>query len=174
MCTKGSECTCYHRIPLPSDDCHIDTGVDCFGRQRHSSYRGDMSGVGSFLNPSRTLFVGNLITFKYNSEEIKEITETKKRENVLQSLRIKGKNEKVKIIEKIKSAEKGLNGSLNMSLNGAQGLKGSLHGLEGALWRHFSEWGEVEDINVVQRLFIAFPRYRLRISAGAYVYDAYI
>lgn len=38
--------------------------------------------------------------------------------------------------------------------------------LEDALWRHFGEWGELESINVIHRLSIAFPRYRLRTSAG--------
>lgn len=38
--------------------------------------------------------------------------------------------------------------------------------LEDCLWRHFSEWGELESINVIYRLSICFPRYRLRTSAG--------
>eukprot|EP01034_Spumella_vulgaris_P039440 gene39440-48738_t len=37
--------------------------------------------------------------------------------------------------------------------------------LEDALWRHFGEWGELESMNVIHRLSIAFPRYRLRTSA---------
>lgn len=37
--------------------------------------------------------------------------------------------------------------------------------LEKVCWKHFSEWGEVEHINVVYRLSIAFVRYRLRASA---------
>jgi WW domain len=98
----------YHRIPLPADDANCDEMSDCFGRQRHSSHRQDMNGVGSFMNPSRTLFVGNLTRSKYESPKA----------------------------------------------------------LEDAVWRHFSEWGELENVNVVHRLSIAFPRYRLRTSAG--------
>lgn len=37
--------------------------------------------------------------------------------------------------------------------------------LEDACWKHFSEWGELENVNVIHRLSIAFPRYRLRTSA---------
>ena len=37
--------------------------------------------------------------------------------------------------------------------------------LEDTLWKHFSEWGELENVNVIHRLSIAFPRYRLRTSA---------
>jgi len=36
--------------------------------------------------------------------------------------------------------------------------------LEDAVWKHFSEWGELENVNVIHRLSIAFPRYRLRTS----------
>ena len=34
--------------------------------------------------------------------------------------------------------------------------------LEEALWRNFGEWGEVENINLISRLSIAFVRYRHR------------
>jgi hypothetical protein len=37
--------------------------------------------------------------------------------------------------------------------------------LEDAIWRHFGEFGELECVNVIHRLSIAFPRYRLRTSA---------
>ena len=36
---------------------------------------------------------------------------------------------------------------------------------EDAVWRHFGEWGELENINVIHRISTAFPRYRLRTSA---------
>lgn len=107
MCTKGSECIYYHRIPLPDDNAKCDELVDIFGRARHKDHREDMDGVGSFTNPSRTLFVGNLLKHKYST--IKE--------------------------------------------------------LEQAVWKHFSEFGELESCNIVGRLSVAFPRYRLRTSA---------
>mmetsp|Transcript_1180 Transcript_1180/g.3517 ORF Transcript_1180/g.3517 Transcript_1180/m.3517 type:complete len:563 (-) Transcript_1180:23-1711(-) len=37
--------------------------------------------------------------------------------------------------------------------------------LEEALWRNFGEWGEVENINLISRLSIAFVRYRYRSHA---------
>eukprot|EP01038_Epipyxis_sp_PR26KG_P007445 gene7445-10146_t len=107
ICAKGADCIFYHRIPLPEDDAHCDELFDCFGRQRHNKHRDDMNGVGTFMKPCRTLFVGNLLKTKYNSPK----------------------------------------------------------SLEDALWRHFGEWGEVESINVIHRISIAFPRYRLRTSA---------
>ncbi len=108
ICAKGPECSFYHRIPLPEDDARTDELFDCFGRQRHSKHKDDMSGVGSFMKPCRTLFVGNLQKTKYESPKA----------------------------------------------------------LEDALWRHFGEWGELESLNVIHRLSIAFPRFRLRTSAG--------
>lgn len=107
MCAKGSDCTFYHRVPLPEDDAACDELVDCFGRQRHRDHRDDMGGVGSFMKPCRTLFVGNLLKHKYMTPK----------------------------------------------------------DLDDAIWKHFSEWGELENVNVVHRLSIAFPRYRLRTSA---------
>lgn len=109
MCAKGSECNYYHRIPVPSDNAICEEMYDCFGRQRHSAHRDDMNGVGSFMSPSRTLYVGNLVRSKY--------------------------------------------------------LPPHLRTLEDSLWEHFKEWGELENINLVHKLSIAFPRYRLRASA---------
>ena len=60
MCAKGAECHFFHRIPLLDDDNLVDNSVDCFGRERHAEHRDDMEGTGSFLKPSRTLYVGRL------------------------------------------------------------------------------------------------------------------
>ncbi|KAJ1419789.1 hypothetical protein B484DRAFT_453306 [Ochromonadaceae sp. CCMP2298] len=105
-CAKGDACTYYHRIPLPADDKQVDEMTDCFGRTRHSKHKDDMGGVGTFMKPCRTLFVGGLLKAKYTPKE-----------------------------------------------------------LEQTLWKHFGEWGEVESLNVIHRLSIAFPRFRLRTSA---------
>lgn len=107
VCAKGAECTFFHRIPTPEDDAKCDELFDCFGRSRHNKHRDDMNGVGSFMKPCRTLYVGNLLKMKYSSP--KELEDT--------------------------------------------------------LWRHFSEWGELENCNVIHRLSIAFPRFRYRTSA---------
>lgn len=112
ICAKGNECSYFHRIPLPEDDAKTDELFDCFGRQRHNKHKDDMSGVGTFAKPCRTLFVGNLQKSKYDSPK----------------------------------------------------------DLEDTLWRHFGEWGELESLNVVHRLSIAFPRYRLRTSAGKFIF----
>ena len=76
-----------------------------------------MDGVGSFSQPSRTLYCGGLQCDKY------------------------------------------------VELNGKGMVKPCLKGVKDALWKHFSEWGELEAINIVPRISAAFPRYRLRTSA---------
>ena len=57
-CPRGHECEYLHRLPGPHD--HFNPNVDCFGRDKHSDYRDDMGGVGSFLRPNRTLYVGRI------------------------------------------------------------------------------------------------------------------
>jgi hypothetical protein len=108
MCAKGKDCQFFHRIPTPEDDRRCDELFDCFGRQRHNKHRDDMSGVGSFMKPCRTLYIGGLLKQKYETGPA----------------------------------------------------------LEEAIWKHFGEWGEVEHVNVIFRLSIAFVRYRVRTSAG--------
>jgi hypothetical protein len=92
-CAKGKDCQFFHRIPTMEDDSKADELYDCFGRERHSKHRDDMGGVGSFMKPSRTLYVGGLLKNKY------EVPQK----------------------------------------------------LEEALYRHFGEWGEVENVNVIYR-----------------------
>ena len=57
---QGSRGHFFHRIPPLEDNQQIDDSVDCFGRERHAEHRDDMEGTGSFLKPSRTLYVGRL------------------------------------------------------------------------------------------------------------------
>lgn len=76
VCAKGKDCTYYHRVPLPEDDARTDEMMDCFGRQRHAQHRDDMDGVGSFMKPCRTLFIGNLLKNKYASPKALEGRQT--------------------------------------------------------------------------------------------------
>jgi hypothetical protein len=72
VCAKEHECNFYHRIPLPEDDSRTDELFDCFGRQRHAKHNDDMSGVGCFTKPCRTLFVGILLKTQYDSPKALE------------------------------------------------------------------------------------------------------
>lgn len=56
LCPRGRDCEYLHRPPSTFD---IYSGnVDCFGRDKHSDYRDDMGGVGTFSRQNRTLYVG--------------------------------------------------------------------------------------------------------------------
>ncbi|CAG7943173.1 unnamed protein product [Penicillium olsonii] len=55
-CTQGPQCQYLHRLPSIHD--MFNPNVDVFGREKHSDYKEDMSGVGSFMRVNRTLYVG--------------------------------------------------------------------------------------------------------------------
>ncbi|KIH89803.1 pre-mRNA splicing factor CWC2 [Sporothrix brasiliensis 5110] len=47
----------------------FNPNVDCFGRDKFSDYRDDMGGVGSFLRPNRTIYIGRI----HVSDDIEEV-----------------------------------------------------------------------------------------------------
>ncbi|KAF2841733.1 putative cell cycle control protein [Patellaria atrata CBS 101060] len=67
LCPKGQECEYLHRLPGLHD--LYNPNVDCFGRDKHSDYRDDMGGVGSFMRQNRTLYVGRI----HVTDDIEEI-----------------------------------------------------------------------------------------------------
>lgn len=67
ICPKGQECEYLHRLPGIHD--MFNPNVDVFGRDKHSDYRDDMGGVGSFMRQNRTIYVGRI----HASDDIEEI-----------------------------------------------------------------------------------------------------
>ena len=67
LCPRGQECEYLHRLPTIHD--LFNPNVDCFGRDKHSDYRDDMGGVGSFMRQNRTLYVGRI----HVTDEIEEV-----------------------------------------------------------------------------------------------------
>lgn len=67
VCPKGHECEYLHRLPGLHD--LFNPNVDCFGRDKHSDYRDDMGGVGSFMRQNRTLYVGRI----HVTDDIEEV-----------------------------------------------------------------------------------------------------
>ena len=67
ICPKGHECEYLHRLPIIFDV--FNSNIDCFGRDKHSDYRDDMGGVGSFLRQNRTLYVGRI----HVTDDIEEV-----------------------------------------------------------------------------------------------------
>ena len=57
-CDQGAECNYFHHLPTPQEGARYsqNTMKDCFGRDRHAAHKDDMSGVGSFQDPGRTLY----------------------------------------------------------------------------------------------------------------------
>ncbi len=58
ICPIGQDCEYLHRLPGIHDI--YNPNVDIFGREKHSDYRDDMGGVGSFLRQNRTIYVGRI------------------------------------------------------------------------------------------------------------------
>lgn len=67
ICPKGHECQYLHRLPTVFDV--FNPNIDCFGRDKHSDYRDDMGGVGSFMRQNRTLYVGRI----HVTDDIEEV-----------------------------------------------------------------------------------------------------
>ncbi|KAI4120348.1 MAG: hypothetical protein LQ347_007113, partial [Umbilicaria vellea] len=67
LCPKGHECEYLHRLPGIHD--LFNPNVDCFGRDKHSDYRDDMGGVGSFMRQNRTLYIGRI----HVTDDIEEV-----------------------------------------------------------------------------------------------------
>ncbi|CAG8975166.1 hypothetical protein HYALB_00004465, partial [Hymenoscyphus albidus] len=67
ICPKGQECEYLHRLPGIHD--MFNPNVDVFGRDKHSDYRDDMGGTGSFMRQNRTIYVGRI----HVSDDIEEV-----------------------------------------------------------------------------------------------------
>ncbi|GAA5829271.1 hypothetical protein JCM3766R1_001042 [Sporobolomyces carnicolor] len=70
-CPYGSECSYLHRLPPPA---HVlpDASLDVFGREKHSGYRDDMGGVGSFNRQNRTLYIGRIRETRDTAEAVED------------------------------------------------------------------------------------------------------
>ena len=67
ICPRGQDCEYLHRLPTIFDT--FNPNIDCFGRDKHSDYRDDMGGVGSFMRQNRTLYIGRI----HVTDDIEEI-----------------------------------------------------------------------------------------------------
>jgi hypothetical protein len=145
-CAKASECTYHHVVPTAADDAATDPARDIFGRERHMSHRSDMGGVGSMISTCRTLYVGGL-------RRPVDMPET--------------------AAEKVAAAAAAAAPPPSSSKGGGARTSAAATGplpLIAAAWEtlvraQFEVWGEVENVNIITRLAVAFVRYRCRTSA---------
>ena len=59
-CVYGKECSYRHCAPTEEDETQMDAPRDCFGRDRHGSFRDDMGGTGTWNKECKTLYIGRL------------------------------------------------------------------------------------------------------------------
>ena len=150
-CINGTNCTFYHRPPTKLEARELDAGRDIFGRARHKEQRSDMGGAGSFMEESRTLYVGGLAGHKYRSG---------------------GKNAgDAKARKACKAGGSAASPRLHHHMCNAaathQLLEAGMDPLEVALWRHFGDWGEIDKINAPSSLkgAVAFVTFTTRAGA---------
>lgn len=60
-CSEGVNCRYYHRVPQPEDLRDDEIIKDCFGRTRHSKFKDDFTGIGSFSQDCTTLKVWDIV-----------------------------------------------------------------------------------------------------------------
>lgn len=70
-CDRGPSCHYWHRLPT-AEDVKVPT-LDCFGRDKTSSYQEDMGGVGLFRRYNPTLFVTGLSGLKDLESHISKV-----------------------------------------------------------------------------------------------------
>ncbi|ANQ08675.1 Uncharacterized protein PCOAH_00030140 [Plasmodium coatneyi] len=59
-CAYGHNCLYRHRIPNENDELQFEQTIDIFGREKFSTFKEDMGGVGNFNSECRTLFIGSI------------------------------------------------------------------------------------------------------------------
>ncbi len=132
---SSSDCSYLHRLPpavaLP------DQGRDIFGRDKHGAYRDDMGGVGSLQRMNRTLYIGRI------HEEAALGSHSSGSSSSSKDM-VRGKDGKLK-------PRSGL--SLQKRAGDA------LSPTEAVLWRHFSEWGEIETVRMLHHRGCGFVTY---------------
>ena len=74
-CIAGKDCTYRHCAPTDADETRLDGERealnDCFGRDRHVSFRDDMGGTGTWNRDCRTLYIGRVCAIP-SEEEMKQ------------------------------------------------------------------------------------------------------
>ncbi|PWN50016.1 hypothetical protein IE53DRAFT_374836 [Violaceomyces palustris] len=147
-CPLGSDCTYLHRLPRPT--AIPEQGRDVFGREKHGDYRDDMGGVGSMQRVNRTLYIGRIheepstsnggaANFSTNGAQWRDGGRTLKGGRSASDLR----REKA----------------------GGFNKRHEQSSTEKVIRRHFSEWGEIERVKVLQGRSCAFVTYKSEANA---------
>ncbi|SOV74391.1 RNA-binding protein, putative [Plasmodium sp. gorilla clade G3] len=71
-CAYGHNCLYKHRIPNENDELEFEASVDIFGREKFNTFKDDMTGIGTFNNDCRTLFIGSIFINNINQVPIIE------------------------------------------------------------------------------------------------------
>lgn len=149
-CPNGADCTFLHALPIDSPD----QGHDVFGREKHGNYRDDMGGVGSIQRVNRTLYVGHIV----------EEADSTMRMSMGGGANMPGNG----------GSKGGQNerkdGKWNAFGNSGKGWDWSMErsrmsDTEKVLFRHFSEFGELERVRVLHTRGCGFITFHREVDA---------
>lgn len=151
-CAKGAECAFHHRVPTAEDDATTDSSRDIFGRDRHASHRSDMGGIGSMMKDCRTLYVGGLRRPpSFPADAALEVAAP---------------------IASARGGRTGQGGGAGVGASAGRDVpsgppvpNGLVAAWENLVRSQFEVWGEIESVNVIVRLAVAFVRFRCRVNA---------
>jgi len=71
-CSEGVNCRFYHRVPQPSDLRDDEIVKDWFGRTKHSKFKEDFTGIGTFSEDCKTLKITD-IAIPDRSKPVREL-----------------------------------------------------------------------------------------------------
>ena len=144
-CPNGQDCTFLHMLPVDVPD----QGHDVFGREKHGNFRDDMGGIGSIQRVNRTLYVGRI------HEESNDMSSRQQQQQQRQN-HLKGDRKDLKWNAFSNEGGKGWNRSQS---------KDQMSPTEKVLYRHFSEFGELDRIRVLHSRGCGFVTYVREVDA---------
>ncbi|PWN32085.1 uncharacterized protein FA14DRAFT_138671 [Meira miltonrushii] len=144
-CPNGQDCTFLHMLPVDVPD----QGHDVFGREKHGDFRDDMGGVGSIQRVNRTLYVGHI------HEESNDMSSRQQQQQQRQK-HANGDRKDTKWNAFSESGGKGWDRSQP---------KNQMSPTEKVLFRHFSEFGDLERIRVLHSRGCGFVTYKREVDA---------
>lgn len=144
-CPNGQDCTFLHMLPVDVPD----QGHDVFGREKHGDFRDDMGGIGSIQRVNRTLYVGRI------HEESNDMSSRQQQQQQRQK-HANGDRKDAKWNGFSESGGKGWDRSQP---------KSQMSPTEKVLFRHFSEFGELDRIRVLHSRGCGFVTFIREVDA---------
>lgn len=155
-CPHGVDCNFLHRLPRSND--FPSQGRDCFGREKLGNYKDDMSGTGSLSKLNRTLYVGRIHEEHGVSSPTAHNSAWRDGGKTLKGGRSinDAKHKNGPRPRQDPKTYRPQHNSVRPETDNAT---------ERVLRRHFSEWGEIDRLRVLNGRSCAFVTYKYEANA---------